>query len=382
MLGRNFVRNSINIGVGLAMLAGVACGQPTDKTSEATTEETPTAEVILEDQIEQFYDPMSEIPIGFATIEMQESTNEFDQQTIFQKVEEGLSQYYATLKNAGFPAQPDGISELTITASDIEYVTLPVVSKRIDLEQKIETAENTIEDLKGYLSEANLKFPEVYFVVSYDFSKSDIEDQKKSDQIDKIDVYLIAHSQKAFGIEGTAKYGDLVLPITMNINIRSAGGENVANTHLFGKVGELDVEYLYGNIIWSLEGPPQTILETPAMEILHRATALYHEQHAKQLVQKAKTDEEAIDGIDRADSLNEYVVHGIGRSWFERFNQSKGLGYNMENLKQQGKVSSWWLDPNVDAMEKYVMKVGPAAVIGMYRTNPENLIADAGLNMR
>ncbi|MBI2523257.1 hypothetical protein HYW19_02620 [Candidatus Woesearchaeota archaeon] len=168
----------------------------------------------------------------------------------------------------------------------------------------------------------------------------------------------------------------------MPIKVRKVGGETERRTRLTRIGNKYNVEFVYNNILWSLQSSPQIVFETPALELLHAAVAPIDEQYAKQLVQNATTLEEARNAVRRAKLLNEYVVHGIGRYWFKTVNNAWSLGYDMDKPKQQGQVSSWWLDPNVDRMEIYIAKAGLAAVIKMYHNYPERLVKEATLNIR
>ncbi|MDP7263307.1 MAG: hypothetical protein QGI38_02165 [Candidatus Woesearchaeota archaeon] len=103
MIGGNFVRNSIDIGVSIAILAGIACGQPADNVSESTSQDPPVAGATLDQQIKQFYPPQSEIPITFSSTELEESTTLRTQQGIVQILPNGLLQYYDALAARGFP---------------------------------------------------------------------------------------------------------------------------------------------------------------------------------------------------------------------------------------------------------------------------------------
>jgi|TARA_B100001964_G_C14214344_1_gene591978 hypothetical protein len=331
-------------------------------------------------QIQQFYHPLSEIPIVFDSYELQSTTPELIQNAIVQQVPPGLLQYYGALAARGFPSLPDGVSELTITSVETNYILPPAK----DLEQKIQTAQSSIEHMKEFLSDTGLNFPEVEFVVAKSSSEieENIEGKTEGSEIDKIVIYPTQLTEYNIQVEGEAKYGNQILPIGMTIKARKAGGEVEKKTHLSGKMGDLEVNFIYGNILWAQQGSSQLVFETPALEVLHAAVAPIAEQYAKQLVGEANTVEEARNAVHRSDLLDEYVVHGIGRYWFKKLNDNWNLGYDMNKLKQQKQVSSWWLDSNVSKMERYVTQVGPATVIEMYRTNPGRLISEAGLNMK
>jgi len=331
-------------------------------------------------QIQQFYPPLSEIPIVFDSYELQSTTPELIQNAIVQQVPPGLLQYYSVLAAKGFPSLPDGVSELTITSVETNYI--PPSTQ--NLEQKIQTAQKTIEHMKGFLSNTGLKFPEVEFVVARTSSEitEGVEEKVESADIDKIAVYPVQLTEYNIKVEGKAKYGNQILPIEMTLRVREGGGEVEKRTDLTGKLGDLNVAFTYGNILWAQQGPSQTVFETPALEVLHAAVAPIAEQYAKQLVEEANTIEEARNAVQRSDLLDEYVVHGIGRYWFKNLDNTWNLGYNMDKLIQQKQVSSWWLDSNVGKMERYVAQVGPATIIEMYRTNPGRLISEAGLNMK
>lgn len=379
MKGKSLIKTGLGIGVGIALLAGVACGQPTEKT-DITTQQAPTATVTLDQQIQQFHHPLSEIPIAFGSNELESTTESYVQNAILQQVPQGLLQYYKALEVRGLPTLPDGVSELTITSVETNYI-LPSTE---NLEQKIQSAQRSIEHMKEFLSETGLKFPEIEFVVAQNSSEiaEDIEGKVEGANIDGMVIYPIQLIEYDIQIKGEAKYGNQLLPIEMTIKARKGGGEVEKRTHLTGKLGDLNVEFIYGNILWAQYGSSQLVFETPALEVLHAAVAPIAEQYAKQLVEEANTVEEARNAVHRSDLLDEYVVHGIGRYWFRNINESWNLGHDMNKLIQQKQVSSWWVDPNVDKMQRYVTQVGPAAVIEMYRNNPERLISESKLSMK
>ncbi|MDP7263308.1 MAG: hypothetical protein QGI38_02170 [Candidatus Woesearchaeota archaeon] len=212
--------------------------------------------------------------------------------------------------------------------------------------------------------------------------KEGIKFRNEGAAIDEVAIYPVQQFQDIVEIKGEVKYGNQILPLEMTLIVHGPLGQFSKKTHLTGGKGEYTVDFLYGGILWNLKGPQQSVLETPALEYLHSTVAPFARGHAQQLMQRASTGTEAIDAIDRSDLLDEYVVHGLGRAWFEQLNTDWQLGYDMDSLKKQNRVSNWWHDENVDKMARYIAKVSPAAVIRMYQNSPEQLIAESGLKMR
>jgi len=328
MKGGNLIKTGIGIGVGLALFAGVACGQTADKSSENIASETTVAGATLDSELEKFYDPMSEIPLTFESQEIQGNTPNYVQNELVQQLPEGLLQFYDTLESRGFPALPDGVSELTITSIDTNYLL-----SKDNLEQKIQSAQGTIEHMKNFLSDTDLNFPEVEFVVAQNSLEvaEGIEGNDEGANIDRIVIYPIQILEYNIHIEGEAKYGNQLIPIEFTIKASKGGGEVNKRTHLSGKLGDLNVEFIYGNILWAQNGSSQLVFETPALEVLHAAIAPIAEQYAKQLVKEANTVEKALNAIQHSDLLDEYVVHGIGRYWFRNINDSWNLGFPLES---------------------------------------------------
>jgi hypothetical protein len=324
----------------------------------------------------EFYRPNSKIPVRFDNPKLSQ-----DYPTLEGNISKSLPELYALVKDAyNVAATPDGVSELTVISVSNQY-TLP---GKESLEEKISTAKKTIDDMRTYVSGANLSWPEVKFVVPNSITEIEegAEPKDISNKVDKISIYPVQDFSAVGRIKGFLNYGKRVIPLDANVEAESNFGVFLRNVTFTATNNTVETIFTYGNIIWKVGAEPQNVLETPAQETLHVALSQITMQNTKDTIGGIQYIEDAERIVNNNLRLEEYVVHGIGHAWFKEINKTRSLGYDTENFVSRPGVSSWWKDENVINIERLVKEKGSVYVLRLYKDSPEKLMTEASIVLK
>lgn len=374
MLGRSYVVKGFIALLALSLAAGIACGQATGQ-SQATPPPQSLSSANLEEQVEQFYSPLSNVPVVFESKSLEKSTSFLDKQRLFRQVPPRLAAVYNEMARQGYAEKPDGVSQLVVTSIDPYFV----LAEQDSLEGKVETANKAIAHMQGYISDARLQLPQVVFKIpkSSTEARSAFE-AKISGEVNTVTAYVFKNFTRKATLKGKMKYGELTVPLELSFPLyESAGGAQRLLTIKSAGKG-FQASFSYYSIVWALDHTAQVVFETPALEALHVAVAPITEKISNEQLKFARSRDEAQSIVEEYVRLEEYVVHGIGMAWFEKLNNDWQLGFDTNELKRTSE-GFWWRVENVQRVAALVQRKGPAAVIEMYQKAPPQLISEAGI---
>ncbi len=340
-------------------VALIGCTQETpNRTPRLTQSPVPTL-------ASQFFSPSSKIPVVL---------NSNDAGDLDEKIRHGLPQVYENYKKMGLPSLPDGVSALNVVSLDTEYI----LADDATLEARIITAQKAIAHMSTYLSGV-VALPHAEFVIAT--SPSEVSESLKLKPVTedtlKVKIYGVQDFHEIVTVQGQALYGDKVSVFTMGpTDVSTEYGKFKARVDILnGKP-----VFLLSEILWNLDAPEQAILETPALEVLHYALDVFAREHIRQAIAAGEPADGGI--VARNSLLEEYVVHGIGIAWFVQLSKDWHLGYDEASIRLDERSSNWWRDENVEKMEGLVTRKGPGYVIGLYESNPQQLISEAGIVLK
>ncbi len=348
---RNGFKKGLAIGAGLGLLAfAAACSQP----PRTVPSLPPTA------AHSDTFRSLDDIRIGFSSVDVESALQLEMKDRLPNEVVAGLSSYFKTLHQQGYPEMPDAITTVTIDSIDQQYILAQGTAT-----ESLEAAAQGIQELKRYLSGTQLQWPAATFVVpsTPEQAKKGIEPSKTLESLLKgVDVYFVNYGYTKIGISGKVLYGSSIIPFGLQGKVKGdARGEITVREN----PNQRATETKYGNIVINLSNAQGAVEEVTASEYLHVILMPGRQSHLTQQLTSSRTEEQA---VLRTRNLNEYVVHGITGELFSAHGQKDNQ-------------SGWNNDPNVVLMRKLIQQEGPVKVIELYQRSPEQLITAAGIDM-
>jgi len=363
MNGKSLIKTGIGVGVGIALLAGVACGQGEYKTPTLSNNTTTT---ISRPSIDKKFSleevlTLAKIQPDFVEGQTIEKYAPYRVQQLFTNQ---LNDYLK--QNQPLYGIPTSVSSRMHTP--IRYLSfLESPEQYTNLVQK---AEDALSHGLNYWKHDELYTPKVNIILP-----TTADQIHKEQPVDNINIYAVKAAGTIYPYRVSAKYPDGgILSIDLVANATSLG-EAPGTININIKDGKMDVLQTTERLLWTIDEEDPLTYTTPAIEVLHTQLSALTLVHIIGTVhQNPDIHEEQLNNYKESfKMLEELMVHGgIGLNWKYQLNQDWNLGLT----KQQIIGSNGWTKnypQEILETTNHVHQIGVTSAIDKYKTDIKGL---------
>jgi len=152
-------------------------------------------------------------------------------------------------------------------------------------------------------------------------------------------------------------------------------GEAVANILLKKRDKGFDIEkYGEGAIFYRTSSPDILLVESPQIEVLHKAVEPYSLGHLKNELRNLSKQYDALIAINESRDREEKFVHALSILWLRQYNKNRSLGFNEQEIDDR--FAEYEKDikyKGVNNISQHIANIGIKKAIELYVTAPDEL---------